>query len=154
MTPEQYTYLRKLPMTLHLPSEHTFVVHAGMLPYDVTQPMQADGQPLAHAPHPDIGNTADRRATQEETVLTNVPQNNDAFVLLNMRNVLHDHTISKCAFLYSISLYIMSTYVWTGAHSAGSRGTAIGTPSCPSVQGSTRLRSTTSHTTSGCPASR
>src|ERR1700691_756733 len=38
MTQKQYEYLLSLPLVLHIPSAHTYILHAGLLPYDTTRP--------------------------------------------------------------------------------------------------------------------
>ncbi|KAH9930037.1 Metallo-dependent phosphatase-like protein [Fomitopsis serialis] len=50
MTPVQKACLYSLPLVLHVPSEHFFVVHAGILPYDPKRPLTDRHQPLAHPP--------------------------------------------------------------------------------------------------------
>ncbi|TFY55393.1 hypothetical protein EVJ58_g8279 [Rhodofomes roseus] len=50
MTPEQKACLYSLPLVLHVPTEHFFVVHAGILPYDPKHPLTDKRQPLAHPP--------------------------------------------------------------------------------------------------------
>ena len=50
MTNEQYKYLLSLPLVLHIPTLHTMVVHAGLLPLDPEKPLTSKQQPLAHVP--------------------------------------------------------------------------------------------------------
>ena len=50
MSEEEYDYLLQLPLVLHMPSLHAFVVHAGVLPHDPRHPVTAIRQPLAHIP--------------------------------------------------------------------------------------------------------
>ncbi|KZT73603.1 Metallo-dependent phosphatase [Daedalea quercina L-15889] len=50
MTSEQKACLYSLPFVLHVPSEHFFVAHAGLLPYDPKRPLTDKRQPLAHPP--------------------------------------------------------------------------------------------------------
>ncbi|VDC04774.1 unnamed protein product [Peniophora sp. CBMAI 1063] len=93
LTPAHYDYLRSLPLILHIPSEHAFVVHAGMLPYDITKKIDGNRQPLARLPRVRGGDVGEMREKQEVGVLERVPQNGEPWALLNMRNVLHDHSI-------------------------------------------------------------
>ena len=99
MKPEEYDYLLSLPLILHLPSEHTFIVHAGILPYDVHRSITAPGQPLAQLPtvphHGSKPSIADMRTAQEVALLDKVKENNDPWVLLNMRTIQHNKEISK-----------------------------------------------------------
>ncbi|KAI0041916.1 Metallo-dependent phosphatase [Auriscalpium vulgare] len=100
MTAEEYGYLRSLPLVLHLPSEHTFLVHAGLLPYDPTRSITSQRQPLARLPslpahgvsRPTIPSL---REAQELAILDEVKQNADPWVVLNMRNILSDNTVSR-----------------------------------------------------------
>lgn len=50
MTDEHYRYLLSLPLILHLPSLHSHVVHAGLLPLDPTRSTKSRHQPLSHLP--------------------------------------------------------------------------------------------------------
>lgn len=112
-----------LPLVLHVPSVHLFVVHAGLLPSIPTRSPSDARQPLAHTP--DIGSPEEpdelvdyyarldsddilasydsqdvlfRRAdeytyedrlrtAQENALLSDIPDNRDPWVLLNMRGV-------------------------------------------------------------------
>lgn len=105
MTVAEYEYLRALPLVLHLPSEHTFIVHAGLLPYDPTRSMTSQRQPLARLPSlPSAqeesslatGSIPDLRRIQELAVLNDIKQNKDPWVVLNMRNLRKDNTVSRC----------------------------------------------------------
>jgi hypothetical protein len=131
MNGEEYDYLLRLPLVLHLPSLHAFVVHAGILPHDPHHSVSATRQPLAHIPKKldvpppkpapsrldidrgpesvqrlnlhraksdsDEANASSRkhskwnmtamRNAQELSVLADVPQNADPWVLTNMRGV-------------------------------------------------------------------
>lgn len=93
----QYDYLRSLPLVLHIPSLHAFVAHAGILPFDPRRSVTWQHQPLAHLPGGVVdGNVTLLRMAQEHAVLEEVPQNNDPWALLNMRNILKDGTITRC----------------------------------------------------------
>ena len=118
MTPEQKACLYSLPFVLHVPSEHFFVVHAGLLPYDPKRPQTDKRQPLAHpptltrgsekshfavatsSPEPqtalvssivaeDLKNETreNLRTAQERALLTDIPGNQDPWVLDNMRGI-------------------------------------------------------------------
>lgn len=118
MTPEQKACLYSLPFVLHVPSEHFFVVHAGLLPYDPKRPLTDKRQPLAHAPTLTRGSGKARyavatsspepqtalvspvvtedlrnetreklRTAQERALLTDIPGNQDPWVLVNMRGI-------------------------------------------------------------------
>lgn len=91
----QYDYLRSLPLVLHIPSLHTFVAHAGVLPFD-PQRSVTSRQPLAHAPEGISDNNVPlMRIAQERAVLKDVPQNNDPWTLVNTRIILKGGTISR-----------------------------------------------------------
>jgi hypothetical protein len=95
----EYEYLLSLPLVLHIPSIHTFTVHAGILASDISRPATDRIQPLAHYPTPTPSSPAtdetSLRLWQESAVLNDIPQNNDPWVLLNMRSILKDKTISR-----------------------------------------------------------
>ncbi|THH15689.1 hypothetical protein EW146_g4815 [Bondarzewia mesenterica] len=114
MSSAEYAYLRSLPLILHLPSEHAFLVHAGLLPYDPTRSLTNRRQPLAHLPSLsqtltdpsllglDWPSNARLRPTvpiyrqaQEVNIINDIAQNRDPWVLLNMRGVSEDNTVSR-----------------------------------------------------------
>jgi len=96
MTASEYSYLKSLPLVIHLPSLHTHLVHAGILPFNPKYSPFASEQPLAHPPtassssHP----TATRNA-QERALLTDIDQNTKPWVLLNMRSILSNNKVSR-----------------------------------------------------------
>ncbi|TDL26317.1 Metallo-dependent phosphatase [Rickenella mellea] len=99
MYPDQYKYLISLPLVIHAPSLHSFIVHAGMLPLDPHRSISNSRQPLSHIPSlsdklkaPNI--TALREA-QELSLLSEVPQNLDPWVLLNIRGVLNNNEVTR-----------------------------------------------------------
>ncbi|KAI0051404.1 hypothetical protein FA95DRAFT_1554486, partial [Auriscalpium vulgare] len=105
LTQAQFEYLRALPLVLHLPAQHSFLVHAGLLPYDPTHSRASEEQPLAHQPvsygssPAHAGNLRPRtavtqRTAQELSILSDVPQNTDPWTVLNMRNVLRSQRIT------------------------------------------------------------
>ncbi|CDO74965.1 hypothetical protein BN946_scf184945.g37 [Trametes cinnabarina] len=53
MSTEQAEFLYSLPLIIHIPSEHFFLAHAGLLPLDPRRPATDERQPLAHLPSPD-----------------------------------------------------------------------------------------------------
>lgn len=103
LTEEQYSYLISLPLKLHIPSAHAFIIHAGLLPYDVRyQYDDHKRQPLARIPHirtnPSHFNqetTETLRKLQELSILRRVPQNTDPWVNLNIRSVVKNKKISR-----------------------------------------------------------
>ncbi|KAF5359594.1 hypothetical protein D9756_003423 [Leucocoprinus leucothites] len=98
---DQYAYLLSLPLKLHIPSAHTFIVHAGLLPYDVRYDYDHKRQPLAHVPRllshnvSSTGTTETLRNLQELAILLRVPQNTEPWANLNLRSVLEDNSITK-----------------------------------------------------------
>lgn len=117
-----YEYLRSLPLILHLPSEHTFIVHAGLLPHDPTHSITDRRQPLSHLPSLSKTITDSSllgidwpanvrmrptvpiyRQAQEVNLIQDIPQNMDPWVLLNMRSLRKDNKVTKydCCSTYS-----------------------------------------------------
>lgn len=88
-------------MTLHLPSLHSIVVHAGLLARDPTKKATAEDQPYASAIaaglSPETGDNALTRAQSEIALLQTIPQNRDPYTLLNIRSVLKDGEVTKKA---------------------------------------------------------
>ncbi|ODN78369.1 hypothetical protein L202_04010 [Cryptococcus amylolentus CBS 6039] len=78
---ESYEYLVALPLTIHFPSLHTFVVHAGLLPSDLLKSQSDDSQPLVHASNASLSRKS------EELELLYVAQNMVPWNLMNMRSV-------------------------------------------------------------------
>ena len=105
MSKEDYEYLLSLLLVLHVPSEHAFLVHAGLLPYDPRLSATSKKQPLAHLPKVPsriLGKpTPILRNAQELAILDDIKQNNDPWVVLNMRNLLKNHSISRLVFTRS-----------------------------------------------------
>jgi len=96
----QYEYLLSLPLVLHIPSIHTFTAHAGILASDISRSATDRKQPLAHFPIPPKSlsptkNETTLRLWQESAILNDVPQNNMPWVVLNMRSILKDKTITR-----------------------------------------------------------
>ncbi|KAG8905655.1 hypothetical protein FRB99_008496 [Tulasnella sp. 403] len=96
LSPSDYEYLASLPIVMHLPSLHTFMVHAGLLPLDPAHHIRWPNQPLAHAPpsYPRDRNAsseelAQARYDQELAILTEIEPNRDPFIKMNIRDV-HD----------------------------------------------------------------
>lgn len=105
MTQDQYAYLLSLPLILHAPTLHSFIMHAGLLPLDPRRPILSLHQPLSHAPKPPKKSpkhdTAVLRLVQEHALLSDVPQNNDPWVLINMRSILRNNEVTKCAHVFT-----------------------------------------------------
>ena len=100
MSDEQASYLSSLPLVMHIPRLHAFVVHAGLLPLDPRRSATSDKQPLARVPEGKNKGKKEEvrerlRHTQEVTILDDVPQNNDAWNVMNIRSILKDNSISK-----------------------------------------------------------
>ena len=99
MSKRDYEYLLSLPLVLHAPSEHAFFVHAGLLPYDPTHSIASKRQPLAHLPKTPkgyLGNPLPTlRNVQELAILDDIKQNNNPWVVLNIRNLLKNNTVSR-----------------------------------------------------------
>ncbi|KAJ7035100.1 Metallo-dependent phosphatase-like protein [Mycena alexandri] len=117
MSEEEYKYLLALPLVLHVPSAHTLIAHAGVLPSDPRYKPYHRRQPLARIPSlphdfdSDLDFTPDPselrayshsektlpllRRLQEAALLSEVPQNRDPWVTLNMRGILEDNTITR-----------------------------------------------------------
>ncbi len=100
-----YEYLLSLPLVLHIPYLHTYVVHAGILPHDPRFPFHAPHQPSRSSPVIDNDveqvddverNITALRVVQEKAVLEDVPQNSDyPWVVLNMRGVLENGSVTR-----------------------------------------------------------
>lgn len=104
MSGRQYAYLLSLPLVLHVPSAHTYIVHAGLLPYDPTRPQSHHRQPLSHLPiiadekHKNKADEiAELRRLQELAVLKEIPQNTDPWVNINIRSVDGDQATKSSA---------------------------------------------------------
>lgn len=106
MSKSDYNYLRSLPVVLHLPSEHAFVAHGGLLPYDPTHSISSKQQPLAHLPKLPSefggGSIPTLRNAQELSILSDIKQNNDPWVVLNIRNLRNDNTVSRWAIITTL----------------------------------------------------
>ncbi|KAG9315190.1 Metallo-dependent phosphatase-like protein [Chiua virens] len=89
MSKAHYNYLRSLPLVLYSPKAHAYFVHAGLLPADPTRKLGDPKQPLSHWP----ATGKDDRGLQERALLNEIPQNQDPWVLLNMRSLAKDGTI-------------------------------------------------------------
>ncbi|KAG8693260.1 hypothetical protein FRC08_009229 [Ceratobasidium sp. 394] len=96
LKPNEYQYLLDLPTALHIPSLHTIVVHAGILPMDPRRKMLSRHQPLSHPPKSKHNETEPAmRTMQERALLSDVPQNTDPWAKLNMRSILENGQISR-----------------------------------------------------------
>ncbi|WRT64939.1 uncharacterized protein IL334_001879 [Kwoniella shivajii] len=86
-----YLYLLDLPLVIHLPSLHSIVVHAGILPLDPLQPSSSPVQPLIQFSNfstmtKDM-DVESIRNSEEVSLLFDIPQNAVPWNLLNMRGV-------------------------------------------------------------------
>ncbi|KDR76263.1 hypothetical protein GALMADRAFT_247567 [Galerina marginata CBS 339.88] len=122
MSKKDFRYLLKLPLRLYVPSAHTFIVHAGLLSSDPRYPGDdksrqplANVPPLPQPPTATITTSRDESSTkgdhikptsssktieelrnlQEIGILTQIPQNLDPWVVLNMRNIVKGEVSRK-----------------------------------------------------------
>ncbi|KAL5486315.1 hypothetical protein ACEPAI_7361 [Sanghuangporus weigelae] len=102
MNDEQSFYLRNLPLVMHIPRLHAFVVHAGLLPLDPRRSATSARQPLSRVPEDEDKGKGKKkdvverlRVVQEEGILSDVPQNNDPWNVMNVRSILKDNSISR-----------------------------------------------------------
>lgn len=89
MSRSQYSYLRSLPLVLYAPAGHVFFVHAGLLAADPSRKPTHPKQPLSHWPlikqrKHDI---AAIQKAQGLALLSEIPQNQDPWVVQNLRSV-------------------------------------------------------------------
>lgn len=86
-----YRYLTELPLVLHLPSLHSFVVHAGLLPHNPLKALEDASQPLLIADTTANDTSTDilssSRASEELSIIRDVPQNTVPWNLINMRSI-------------------------------------------------------------------
>ncbi|KAG8213123.1 hypothetical protein J3R82DRAFT_11524 [Butyriboletus roseoflavus] len=97
MSQEHYDYLRSLPLVLYAPIAHTYFVHAGLLAADPTREYSDPKQPLSHWPTT-ANPEEDRlvlRGLQELALLNEIPQNQDPWVLMNMRSLSKDGKVKE-----------------------------------------------------------
>ncbi|ORX39259.1 Metallo-dependent phosphatase-like protein [Kockovaella imperatae] len=87
MTKAQYKYLVDLPLALHMPSLHSIVVHAGMLPHDTYKSTEDPSQPLVSAAETSSASGNAGRLKEELALLLNIPQNKDPWTLINLRSI-------------------------------------------------------------------
>jgi len=107
MSAAEFQYLLDLPLRLYVPSAHVLIVHAGLLPSDPEYPFYDKRQPLARVPiieDTDIdaskwNKTSQKveklRNLQELSLLTQIPQNMDPWVVLNMRRIKKHGKVSR-----------------------------------------------------------
>lgn len=89
MSQSHYDYLCSLPLVLYAPTAHTYFVHAGLLAAHPSRKFNDPKQPLSHWPttaNPD-GDDLALRGLQEMALLNEIPQNQDPWVLMNMRSL-------------------------------------------------------------------
>jgi len=92
ITLEHYDYLRSLPLVLHAPIAHTYFVHAGLLAADPTRDPSDPKQPLSRLPT--TAYPEEVRRLQELALLNEIPQNQDPWVLMNMRSLSKDGKVT------------------------------------------------------------
>ncbi|KAH7915670.1 Metallo-dependent phosphatase-like protein [Hygrophoropsis aurantiaca] len=97
MSRDHYNYLLSLPLIIYAPAGHTYFVHAGLLPSDPHYRPTHPSQPLSHWPQmlqsePDVEVL---RGLQELAILKDVPQNNDPYIVTNIRGVKKSNKITK-----------------------------------------------------------
>lgn len=97
MSREHFDYLRSLPLMLHSPGGHLFVVHAGLLPFDPKLQASDPTQPLSHWPTTadDQGDIANLRNLQELAILADIPKNMDPSVVMSIRSVTDEGRVSS-----------------------------------------------------------
>ena len=82
------------------------MAHGGLLPYDPTRSISSKRQPLARLPKlPSAlsgGSISLLRNAQELSILSDIKQNNDPWVVLNIRNLRNDHTVSRWAIIFPL----------------------------------------------------
>jgi hypothetical protein len=89
MSEAQYRYLLRLPLRLHIPHVHAFIVHAGLLPANPRYPPGDEKrQPLARIPMGRGLSVEKLRQLQELSLISQIPQNADPWTVLHMRSVL------------------------------------------------------------------
>lgn len=146
LTEAQYSYLLSLPLKIHIPSAHAFIIHAGLLPFDVRYDYDDHRrQPLARVPRTpaySLSHSSNKienlRNLQELAVLQRVSQNTDPWVNLNMRSVTKKKKISR--FVPSIAgvdphpFLKYALGIQRGVH----RGRSIGMIKCPCATGLTK----------------
>ncbi|TFK75219.1 Metallo-dependent phosphatase [Pluteus cervinus] len=92
MTVQDYEYLIRLPLKIHVPSANAFIIHAGLLSSDPKYPPDHHKQPLARRPivprpREGIENIPLMRRRQESRILTEVEPNTDPYINLNLRSI-------------------------------------------------------------------
>lgn len=95
MSRRDHNYLLALPLKIHIPAAHAFIIHAGLLSSDPRYPPNHGKQPLARRPSltgpgKDSENIDLLRGRQEFSILTQLPQNADPWVNLNLRSLRDD----------------------------------------------------------------
>ncbi|KEP51176.1 calcineurin-like phosphoesterase superfamily protein [Rhizoctonia solani 123E] len=95
LSSKEYQYLLSMPIALHIPSLHTIVVHAGLLPMDPRRKVISSRQPLSHPPTSKNHTEETLRSLQELALLTDIPQNTDPWAKMNMRSVLNNGKVSR-----------------------------------------------------------
>ncbi|WWC67779.1 uncharacterized protein I206_101691 [Kwoniella pini CBS 10737] len=89
-----FQYILDLPLIIHLPTLHTIVVHAGLLPFDPTKSISSKIQPLIQFSNISLSSNSELsmdeesiRNSQEMSILLDIPQNTIPWNLIEMRSV-------------------------------------------------------------------
>ncbi|KAG2070740.1 Metallo-dependent phosphatase [Suillus decipiens] len=90
MSRSQYSYLQSLPLVLYAPAGHVFFVHAGLLAADPNRILTHPKQPLSHWPSIGQCDIPSIRKAQELALLSEIPQNQDPWVVQNIRSVFEN----------------------------------------------------------------
>lgn len=149
MSRAQYDYLLSLPIRLYIPSAHTFIVHAGLLPSDPLYPPTHFRQPLAHVPSLPLAITKGKpmpkndtitllRGLQELSLLKDVPQNKVPWTVLNIRSIFSGK-VSRCANVTLSSPTMPAIYTSYVAKRTARHGPKSGSTICLAVKDSTMM---------------
>lgn len=103
---KDYEYFLSLPLTLHIPQLHTYIVHAGLLPWsDLLSTSTSASSEIrpAHRFNSSSPSLFVPKTLLEQSILSSDPersillvkQNRDPFTLLNVRTVKKDGTPTK-----------------------------------------------------------
>lgn len=134
MSESQFSYLLALPLKIHVPSAHVFIVHAGLLASDPRYSSYNSRQPLTRIPTipSEKGGTSGGQDTeslrhlQEVAILNEVPQNRDPWAVLNMRGVKKGQVVRHACLQQRSSTPVILTCLIIG-RKKGHRGLICGT---------------------------
>ncbi|KZS92523.1 Metallo-dependent phosphatase [Sistotremastrum niveocremeum HHB9708] len=91
MSQAHFDYFSRLPLALHIPSLHTFIAHAGLLPTDTSR---SHGSPLSRRPSKKRSEEK-LRLEQEQALLHKISQNRDPWTVMNMRSILEGGDVTR-----------------------------------------------------------